>query len=269
MVNGALVHEEVITGLTTGQIISVSPNTSGFNTAVRNYDFNNWIIAGGVGSISNPSVQTTNFTVGAGNAVLRVRFLTSPITIPTPTPTPTPTPPPTGRTVTIQTLVNGGIVYEEVITGLAVGQVISISPNTSGFNTVVNDYNFTTWLRFSGTGSISNSNSQTANFTVGTSDAVMRARFTTTPAPPRFNLTVQTVVNGVVVYTNNLGNFLPGTVVPVSANTAVLNTANFTYAFINWNRLFGSGNISSNSNPTPNYTTGNSDTTIRVNFTRS
>ena len=266
MVNGAVAHEEVITGLTTGQVISVSPNTSGFNMAVRNYDFNNWIIAGGAGSISNPTVQTTSFTVGAGNAVLRVRFLTSPIIT---TPTPTPTPPPTGHTVTIQTLVNGGIVHEEVITGLATGQVISISPNTSGFNTVVNDYNFTNWLRFSGTGSISNSNSQTANFTVGTSDAVMRARFTTTPVQPRFNLTVQTVVDGVVVYTNNLGSFLPGTVVPVSANPAVFDTANFTYTFINWNRLFGSGNISSNSNPTPNYTTGTSDTTIRINFTRA
>ncbi|MCL2841342.1 MAG: hypothetical protein FWE05_11280 [Defluviitaleaceae bacterium] len=175
--------------------------------------------------------------------------------------------PPTHNLI-VQTAVNNTVMNTVNRGNFTANQLVSISPNTTGFNTADYQYVFTGWTRISGSGTFANANSQTTNFTTGSSATIVRANFTKTPIERTHELIIQTAVNGVVVDAQNAGSYDPNTLVPISPNRNILNTSNYIYEFLGWTLTTGNGTILFPNLEDSFYFTGASNAVVTAHYTR-
>lgn len=200
------------------------------DTAAAGYTFTNWTKTAGQGTMANnTSATSASFTVGAGTATL----------------TPSTTPIDYNITVKFGTGITSVKLGESICStasgctyGLTHGKSYTMSVTLS------DGYNFSTWAKSSGSGSIASATSTTnASFTVNAGDAVLTASAT----PKTYTITygITTGISSVTLDGQNCTSTSCTKSLTYGQEYTLTATASTGYTFSSWSKTAGVGTLAS------------------------
>ena len=161
--------------------------------------------------------------------------------------------------LTVKTVVDGTTVSTVGKGSYASGNVVSVSPDKSGFDTTNYNYTFQGWSRESGAGSFASTSSESTTFTTGAAATVLVARYTRTEKVIDYNLTV---IDG-----TGSGVYASGSKATIKAVAPV--ETGWVYVFQNWTQTKGQAGTFANANSAETqFTMPKSDATVKANFVK-
>lgn len=186
------------------------------------YQFSHWSLSG-FGVIQNSSITNTSFIVGAGDATITANYVAIPYTI----------------------SIRGQNGTETAGGSYIINDNFSIEaiPNAG--------YEFVNWTK-SGSGSITNSNSASTNFTVGEGHATLTANYSAID----YNISVQ----------GNNGTETGSGIYNINNTFSIEATGNTGYEFSHWS-VTGTGSLFDAFNKRTTFTVGAGDATIEATYT--
>lgn len=196
------------------------------NPPAENMVFANWTLVSGSGHFTDSTKSTTTFHMNGENATVKANYQAK-----------------SEAEQTYSLTVDGG---KGGASGLHAGDVVSITADAAANGKI-----FIGWTRESGEGNFADSTQSNTTFTMGSSDATVKANYAENTT---YTLTV---VGGTASQTENLK---PNTTVDITAKKKD------GFTFLKWELTSGQGNFNNSNSANTTFKMGESDATITATY---